>query len=67
MSPVKRINIDKTKAIWIGTKQFSDEQLCTDYNLDWNKGPFKVLGVTFSLNEPCQANLCLRAFRHDKF
>ena len=23
--------------------------------------------LCYSLNEPCQANLCLRAFRHDKF
>ena len=45
-----KINVDKTKAIWIGTKQFSDENLCSDYNLDWSKGPFKVLGVTFSSN-----------------
>ena len=45
-----KINVDKTKAIWIGTKQFSDEKLCIDYNLDWSKGPFKVLGVTFSSN-----------------
>ena len=37
-----KINVDKTKAIWIGTKQFSDEKLCTDCNLDWSKGPFKV-------------------------
>ena len=45
-----KINVDKTKAIWIGTKQFSDEKLCSDYNLDWSKEPFKVLGVTFSSN-----------------
>ena len=45
-----KINVDKTKAIWIGTNQFSDEKLCSDYNLDWSKGPFKVLGVTFSSN-----------------
>ena len=45
-----KINVDKTKAIWIGTKQFSDKKLCSDYNLDWSKRPFKVLGVAFSSN-----------------
>ena len=45
-----KINVDKTKAIWIRTKQFSDDKLCSDYKLDWSKGPFKVLGVTFFSN-----------------
>ena len=27
-----------------------DEKLCSDYNLDWSKRPFKLFGVTFSSN-----------------
>ena len=43
-------NIDKTKAIWIGSMKNSARRLCSDKNLDWSFEPFKFLGVTFSLN-----------------
>ena len=43
-----KLNIDKTKAIWIGSCSKSTRRLCLNYNLDWNQEPFKILGVTFT-------------------
>ena len=43
-----KLNIEKTKAIWIGSTNKSNIKLCREYNLDWNQEPFKVLGVTFT-------------------
>ena len=43
-----KINKDKTKAIWIGSRINSTETLCREHNLDWEQGPIKILGVTFS-------------------
>ena len=41
-------NIDKTHAIWIGSKLQSQVKLCTEYDLNWSNGPFTVLGITFT-------------------
>ena len=43
-----KINVDKTKAIWIGSMTKSNLKLCKEYELDWNQGPIKILGVTFT-------------------
>ena len=43
-----KLNIDKTKAIWIGSTSKSNSRLCCDYNLDSNQEPIKILGVTFT-------------------
>ena len=43
-----KINVEKTKVIWIGSLSHSDNILCQRYKLDWNQGPFKILGVTFT-------------------
>ena len=43
-----KINKDKTKAIWIGSRINSTKILCREHNLDWEQGPIKILGVTFS-------------------
>ena len=43
-----KLNIDKTKAIWIGSCSKSTRRLCLNYTLDWNQEPFKILGVTFT-------------------
>ena len=45
-----KINVEKTRAIWIGALSNSHTRLCRDFNLDWNQGSFKVLGVNFSCN-----------------
>ena len=43
-----KLNIEKTRAIWIGSVNKSNRILCYDFELDWNQGPFKILGVTFT-------------------
>ena len=42
-----KINKEKTKALWIGSKINSTETLCNEHNLDWEQSPIKILGVTF--------------------
>ena len=44
-----KINRSKTKAVWIGSKRYSDHILCPDFNLHWSNSDFKVLGIQFSL------------------
>ena len=43
-----KINIDKMKAIWIGSMNKSNWTLYQDYKLDWDQKPIKILGVTFN-------------------
>ena len=43
-----KINVKKTKAIWIGSLSHSENRLCQRYKLDWTQGPFKILGVVFT-------------------
>lgn len=43
-----KINVEKTRAIWIGSLSNSNRQLCKEYKLDWSQGPFKILGVMFT-------------------
>ena len=43
-----KINVDKTKALWIGAMGKSEKRLCNEYNLDWEQKPLKILGVTFT-------------------
>ena len=46
-----RANIDKTEAIWIGSKKGSKEKILPHRNLNWNtSGKFKLLGIKFDLN-----------------
>ena len=43
-----KINIEKTRAIWIGALSNSETQMCRNQRLDWSQGPFKVLGIAFT-------------------
>ena len=45
-----KLNVEETRTIWIGAKQFSNDRLCQHYKLDWGQGPFKIFGVNFSAN-----------------
>ena len=40
-----KINLDKTKAIWLGSMVGKDLKLCEDINLDWGQGNFEILGI----------------------
>ena len=45
-----RCNVDKTEAVWIGSKKGSMEKLLPEKNLVWNhSGRFKLLGIWFEL------------------
>lgn len=41
-------NIAKTRCIWIGSNIGQNVKLCNDFNLNWDQGPFNVLGIHFS-------------------
>ena len=43
-------NLDKTKAIWIGSMKESALNLCQRKKIVWTQEPFTVLGVIFSTN-----------------
>ena len=45
-----KVNVEKTNAMWIGSKKNSVDKLCKEIKVNWvdNKGSFKALGVAFS-------------------
>ena len=43
-----KMNTEKTKELWIGSMSRSNIKLCHEYNLDWDQGPIKILGVIFT-------------------
>ena len=46
-----KINFQKTKMVWTGSKNFSSEVFHhTRWKLDWNNSYFDILGVKFSIN-----------------
>ena len=42
------ITVDKTKAVWIGSRRNSKFRFMPEINLDWNSATFTVPGVVFS-------------------
>ena len=45
-----RVNVDKTEAIWVGSRLGSNEKLLPNRKLSWNtSGKFKLLGIRFNL------------------
>ena len=50
-----KINVDKTRALWIGSSCGSSETLCEELALDWSQEPLKIIGVSFS---PLVYNIC---------
>ncbi len=43
-----KINADKTRLIWIGSKKRSRYKLCKNWNLDWSQSNFTLLGIEFN-------------------
>lgn len=43
-----KVNTEKTKAVWIGSRMGSSIKLCKDTQLDWDSDTFIILGITFS-------------------
>ena len=44
------VNIDKIKVVWIGSIKNSNVRFCENYDLQWEKNEFTVLGVRFTKN-----------------
>ena len=47
------LNYSKTEVIWIGSKKYSEDKLCSEYPLEWGKSRFKMLGIMFDVNLDC--------------
>ena len=43
-----KLNVDKTQAIWLGTKKFSNEKVCLEKKFNWVKS-FNLLGIIFDI------------------
>ena len=51
-----KVNFDKTQVIWIGSKKYSNDRLCTtDWGLKWGETKFRLLGVDFDVD---LTNIC---------
>ena len=63
-----KINLTKTKAIWIGSKRFSDEKICHEVKLDWVRS-FTALGIKYdvtNLQEIVELNCIPKTAEIDK-
>ena len=47
-----KMNLSKTKAIWIGSKRFSREKICHEVELDWVQ-TFTALGIKYDVTNLC--------------
>ncbi len=49
-----KVNIEKTQAVWIGSKKHSNDKICNEVHVKWVKAmeTFKTLGIIFSTNLP---------------
>ena len=45
-----KMNSEKTKVIWLGSKKYSRDKIITPYNLNWGSTDFTLLGINFSVN-----------------
>lgn len=51
-----KVNIENTKAVWLGRERFSKDILLPQKNLAWvSNEPFDILGITFFAETPCTA------------
>lgn len=44
-----KINLDKTKLLWFGSKKKCKMKYCEEFKLDWSEGNFKLLGIIFNV------------------
>ena len=45
-----KVNVDKTKLIWIGCMKYSSRYIKTKWKLSWGKKNFKLLGIHFNVD-----------------
>ena len=55
-----KVNFEKTQLVWIGSKKYSNDRLCHQWNLIWGQTKFKLLGVNFDVN---LENICELNYR----
>jgi exonuclease III len=48
-----KVNVDKTKLIWIGSKKRSRLKLCKEWKFDWSQTEFTLLGINFDIDLEC--------------
>ena len=47
-----KINVDKTEAVWIGSKAGSKDRICKHLKLNWkDDGKFRSLGIDYEILE----------------
>ena len=46
-----RVNVEKSKAIWLGSQKTRTDTFYPEFSISWSKDNFKILGITFSLNQ----------------
>jgi exonuclease III len=45
-----KVNADKTKLVWIGSKKRSRHKLCKEWKVDWSQTNFTLLGIEFDID-----------------
>ena len=45
-----KIKSNKTQLTWIGSKKYSSDKMCFEYNLVWGKTKFCLLGIYFNVD-----------------
>ena len=43
-----KVNEEKTKALWVGSMSKLHNQICPEYNLDWEQKTIKIVWVSFT-------------------
>lgn len=57
------LNTDKSSAIWLGSKKYSDVKFMPHLRMEWNPERFKILGIWFSVD----LTQCVKINFHNKF
>ena len=52
-----KMNLDKTRVVWIGKKKFSQDTMCVKWGLEWGSSRFNLLGIKYSVDLQEMENL----------
>ena len=56
-----KLNVNKSQAMWLGSKRFSKEKL---FNIDWPEEPIKALGFVFlTISSRLKNQILIQKFR----
>ena len=53
-----KINIDKTQLTWIGSKKYSSDKMCLEYNLVWGNTKFCLLDLHLIIKLNFDKKIC---------